>query len=119
MNVLVCEDDEIVQKVIEVTLAQYPGMKVTVARDGIRALELLRKQQFDLIITDIHMPFHNGDEVLHLVRVEQKRVTPIVMISSDTEEEVVALALKSGVNAFVEKPLDSKKLSRALRPFLS
>jgi len=115
----VCEDDQVVLKVIEVTLQQFKNVEPVFVRDGIDAMERLKEEQFGLIITDIHMPHRNGDDVLRLVREEQKRDTPIVMVSSDTEEEVIALALKSGVNAFVKKPLDPKKLVRAIAPFLN
>lgn len=114
-KILVCEDDEIVLKVIQVTLehAQIQGIYV---KEGETALHLLRTQQdFDGIITDIHMPFHNGDEILHLVREEQKKNIPIIMISSDDEEEVIKLALKLGVDAFMAKPIDPQKLAKTLR----
>jgi CheY-like chemotaxis protein len=118
MKILVCEDDEVVLKVIQVALENQPA-ETTYTKDGRQALDLLRSgHRFDLVITDIHMPYHNGDEILTLIREDQKKNTPIIMISSDTEEEVITLALKSGVNEFIEKPLDPKKLNKLLKKFL-
>jgi len=118
MKVLVCEDDAVVLKVIQVVL-EGKNIQATYAKDGIKALDHLRNNTYDLIITDIHMPFHNGDDVINLVRVEQKRNTPIVMISSDTEEEVIAFALKQGVNEFIKKPIDATSLQQKLNKFLA
>lgn len=118
MKILVCEDDLVVLKVIQTALEGEP-VEVTAVKDGIRALEQLRENTFDLIITDIHMPHHNGDEVLKLVREEQKKNTPIIMISSDTEEELIALALKQGVNEFIKKPIDATSLRKKLKKFLT
>ena len=117
-KILVCEDDEIVLTVIGVAL-QGEDVEVVVARDGLQALNHLKaKNDFDLIITDIHMPHHNGDEVLALVRQEQKKKTPIIMISSDDEEEVIRLALKLGVDEFIDKPIDAQKLRKSVKKFL-
>lgn len=119
MKVLVCEDDDVVLKVIQVALAESPHVHTLFVKDGREALKLLRaNHDFGLIITDIHMPYHNGDEILQLVRVDQKKNTPIVMISSDAEEEVVALALKSGVNEFISKPVDPARLMKKIKKFL-
>jgi len=117
MKVLVCEDDVVVLKVIQVVL-ERENIEATYAKDGVKALQHLTDTTFDLIITDIHMPFYNGDDVLKLVRVEQKKNTPIVMISSDTEEEVIAFALKQGVNEFIKKPIDATTLQKKLKKFL-
>jgi DNA-binding response OmpR family regulator len=117
MKVLVCDDEEVVLKVVQVALKDQ-NADVTLARDGRQALQLLKGDPYDLIITDIHMPHYNGDDVLKLVREEQKRDTPIVMLSSDGEEEVIALALKQGVNDFIVKPIDSQKLLKKIRRFL-
>jgi len=118
MKVLVCEDDIVVRKVIQVVL-ENENADATYANDGIKALEQLRANTFDLIITDIHMPFHNGDDVVKLVREEQKKKTPIVMISSDTEEEVISFALKQGVNEFIKKPVNATALQQKLKKFLA
>jgi CheY-like chemotaxis protein len=118
MKILVCEDDIVVLKVIQTAL-EGESVEVISVKDGIRALDQLRENTFDLIITDIHMPHHNGDEVLKLVRVDQKKDTPIIMISSDTEEELIALALKQGVNEFIKKPIDATSLRKKLKKFLA
>ena len=113
-----CEDDDVVLKVIQVALSES-NVHAVFAKDGREALRLLNEMNdYGLIITDIHMPYHNGDEILQLVRVDQKKDTPIVMISSDAEEEVVALALKSGVDEFISKPVDPAKLMRKIKKFL-
>ncbi len=118
MKVLVCEDDLVVMKVIQ-TAFEGERVEITSAKDGIRALEQLRENTFDLIITDIHMPHHNGDEIIKLVRTDQKKNTAIIMISSDTEEEVIAMALKQGVNEFIKKPIDAISLRKKLKKYLT
>lgn len=117
MKVLVCEDDEIMLKVIEAALL---GEKVqtTYVSDGKQAMEKLKDNNFDVIITDIHMPFHNGDEIIRLVRGEQRKKIPIIIVSSDNEEEVVTLALQQGATDFITKPIDPIKLNKKLKKYL-
>ena len=117
MKVLICEDDPVPAAVIKLALKR-DGIEVVHVSDGRKAMELLRTSIFDLIITDIHLPYHNGDEILTLVRVEQGKKVPIIMVSSDTEEEVINLALKSGVNEFVKKPLQHAQMEKVLKKYL-
>jgi CheY-like chemotaxis protein len=118
MKVLVCEDDVIVMKVIQVAL-ENKNVEAVYAKDGEKALGLLKnKNDFDLVITDIHMPYYKGDDLLKLIREDQKKRTPIIMISSDNEEEVISLALRTGVNDFISKPLDPEKLEKVLAKYI-
>ena len=118
MKVLVCEDDMIAQKVIQVSLQKQNAEVISVS-DGRKAFQFLKENTVDLIITDIHMPYFNGDDILRLVREEQCKTTPIIMISSDTEEEVIALALRQGVNDFIKKPIDAISLEKRLNKFFA
>ena len=113
MKALVCEDDKVVLKVIEVAMAEE-GSEATLVNNGQKALDLLAQHEYDLIITDIHMPYANGDAVLNFVHNERER-KPVIMISSDSEEEVVSMALKSGVRSFVSKPVDVERLRKVIR----
>jgi CheY-like chemotaxis protein len=115
---LICEDNEVERKAIQLAV-EGEGVETYLVPDGRKALALLHEtNDFDLIITDIHMPYNNGDEILDLVRHQQKKTTPIVMISSDREEEVIKLALKLGVDEFIEKPVDPRVVRNKLKRFL-
>lgn len=118
MKVLVCEDNMVALKVMQVALEDLK-LEVVVAKDGRRAIQMLEiHTDFDLIITDIHMPFQNGDEVLNQVRTIDGKNTPIIMVSSDADRDVISLALKSGVNEFIEKPLDPEVLKKKVKKLL-
>ena len=118
MRILLCEDHEVEMKVIQVAL-EGENIDWTCVNDGRKALRLLESgHEFDLIITDIHMPYNNGDEILNLVREQQKKATPIIMVSSDDQEEVIKLALKLGVNEFLEKPIDPAVVRKKVKKYL-
>jgi CheY-like chemotaxis protein len=118
MRVLVCEDDDMVIKVVQIAL-QDKNVTLTVARDGQQAMDRLeRGEEFDLILTDLHMPHKNGDDILRLVREDMKKNTPIVMFSSDGEEEVIALALKLGINDFIVKPMTVDSFLKKIKKYL-
>lgn len=119
MKILVCEDDVVVLKVVQLALEQEK-FEVVPAKDGKQAFQQLQSaDDFDLIITDIHMPYHNGDEILKWVRIDQQRKTPIIMLSSDGDEEVIKLALKQGINEFIVKPVDAKDLIKKVKKLLN
>jgi len=106
-KILICDDDDAIVSMISFKLAGENVGEIFTARDGYQAMEQLKGNDFDLVITDIHMPYHDGGEVLNLIRVEQKKTIPIIMLSSDAEEEVIALAKKQGVTEFIKKPIRS------------
>jgi CheY-like chemotaxis protein len=118
MKILVCEDNDVALKVIQLALKGIPGQTI-IARDGRQALQALDAHpDVDLVITDIHMPFNNGDVVLDQIRNVQEKKTPIIMISSDANDDVIRIALNSGVNEFVEKPLDPDVLKSKVKKLL-
>ena len=65
------------------------------------------------------MPYHNGDEILKFVREDLRKKTPIIMLSSDGEQEVIALALKLGVSDFIVKPVDADQLLKKIKKVLA
>ena len=119
MRILLCEDHPVEMKVIQVALAGE-NIVWTCVDDGRKALRLLEAgNTFDMIITDIHMPYNNGDDILNFVRKQQNKTTPIIMVSSDDQEEVIKLALKLGVNEFLEKPLDPATVRKKVKKYLN
>lgn len=118
MRILLCEDHPVEMKVIQVAL-EGENIDWTCVNDGRKALRLLEDgNTYDMIITDIHMPYHNGDDILTFVRDKQKKSIPIIMVSSDGQEEVIKLALKLGVNEFLEKPLDPATIRKKIKKYI-
>jgi DNA-binding response OmpR family regulator len=111
MKILVCDDDMVLLRMLELRLKDENWGEVVVARNGREALDLLRDQHFDLVITDIHMPYFKGEDILNLIRKEQRKNTPIIMMSSDGDEDVMAAAKKQGVNEFVKKPIKHDEIT--------
>ena len=111
MKILICDDDVVLLRMMELSIQEQNLGEVVVAKNGREALQLLRHQSFDLVVTDIHMPYNNGEDILNLLRQEQGKSTPIIMMSSDGDEDVIAMARKKGVNDFVKKPIKSVEVS--------
>ncbi|HEY8934723.1 MAG TPA: response regulator [Cyclobacteriaceae bacterium] len=118
MKILICEDDEIELRVIRMALEEF-NLDVSIARDGNKGLQLLAENpDFDLIITDIHMPFKNGDEILTEVKKPEHKNIPVLMISSDSDEDVIKLALRLGVNEFLAKPITPEMVKKKVKKLL-
>jgi DNA-binding response OmpR family regulator len=111
MRILVCDDDEALISMIRFKITRDNLGEIVKAMDGREAMKLIKDNEFDLIITDINMPFHSGLEITAYVREELKRTTPIIMLSADGPEETVLHALKLGVNDFMTKPFSPADLS--------
>ena len=118
MKILVCEDEDVALKVIQVAL-EKEKFDITYVRDGDKAFRLLKSNNdFDLIISDVHMPHYNGDQIFNLVRLEQKKNIPFIMMSSDDADEAIALARKTGVNEYLVKPVDPKSLNKIVQKYV-
>jgi DNA-binding NtrC family response regulator len=85
------------------------GHEATVCDNAARAVELLRTETFDLILTDVVMPGRNGLELLEDLKKAGVK-TPIVLISGQANIEMAVKATKLGALDFLEKPLSTDKL---------
>jgi two-component system, OmpR family, response regulator VicR len=111
MNILVCEDDVITLRALEYSLRKE-GYAVLSAADGKEGADLLRGNinEIDLMITDQHMPYFSGLELVHLVRNELKMTFPIIMLTRVNLEEIKNLAFSLGVNEYITKPFFPRQL---------
>jgi DNA-binding NtrC family response regulator len=110
-KVLVVEDDAALQRALQAQIAQM-GVQVAVAGDVPRALEILRSEMQDLVITDLNLPGASGIELLKTVRMGYPETAVIVMTAYGTVETAVQ-AMKSGAYDYLMKPLHPFEL-RAL-----
>jgi DNA-binding NtrC family response regulator len=85
------------------------GHEATVADNAGRALELIKSQQFDLVLSDVVMPGKDGIALLEDIRAIGSHV-PVVMISGQANIEMAVRATRLGAVDFLEKPLSTDKL---------
>ena len=117
MKVLVCEDDEMVLKMVEFKL-QKEGHEVYLAKDGKEAIDKILSLRPDIIITDIMMPYLTGLEIVHKVRKEMGLNTPIIIVSSIGLEKTVLEAFQLGADDFITKPFSPNELSVRVKKLL-
>jgi DNA-binding response OmpR family regulator len=118
MRILICDDDEALVSMIRFKLTKENLGEVVVAPDGRDAKNQLRQGQFDLVITDIHMPFHSGLELTTFIREELKRETPIIVLSAEGLENTVLQAFDIGANDFITKPFSPSELAVRVKRIL-
>jgi CheY-like chemotaxis protein len=121
-TVLVVDDSIVVRKILAMTVHQVPELQNAVvdeAGNGAIALKLLGAKKYDLVLSDIRMPYVDGLELVRRVREElQDRVTPIVLISTLGTENDIKNGLAVGATAYVIKPLSPHEIKQALRKLM-
>ena len=116
-SILLAEDDLIIRK----SLAYYlndSGFSVVQVENGVEAVEEIRKSKFDLIITDLNMPYMGGLEIINVVRNELKLDTPIIVLTSSGVEKVELESFNIGANEFVAKPFSPSVLKARINKLL-
>ncbi len=115
-SILVCEDDFAIKTMISTKLKQE-NYSVYTAQNGQEALNLMEKQQIDLVISDIMMPEMNGYEFVQTLR-ETKYILPILMITAKSQLESLEEAFKLGVDDYMVKPLRLEELILRVKALL-
>jgi DNA-binding response OmpR family regulator len=104
-NILLIDDDEIIQKVLQKVLQQY-GYHVIVGIDGREGLAKLDLMHFDVVISDIMMPYLNGFEFIEEVKKHPHgKDAFIIVISSITHEAAIRDGMNLGINLYLPKPI--------------
>ncbi len=113
---LVVEDEPGIAMAIEDDL-RGEGYDVTVATDGVAALDAARRDSFDGILLDVMLPRKDGVTVCRELRASGIR-TPIIMITARTAEPDKILGLESGADDYVTKPYSPPELRARIRAVL-
>jgi len=110
LKILIAEDDRTNVLVLRRTLETAGYSDITVEVDGQKALERMRGESFDLLLTDWMMPQLDGIGLIHAVREEISPTPPIIMITALASPESRSQALASGADDFVAKPIQPQRV---------
>ncbi len=116
-NILLVEDNIVNQKLANKIL-QRMGHRVTLAEDGLAAVEFVSKQSFDLIFMDMEMPRMGGIEATEKIR-QLGIVTPIVAMTANAYESDRERCLAAGMEGFVSKPIGRDLVQNAIETYCS
>ena len=111
MRALVIDDSRTVRIIIGQILREI-GMEVLEARDGVEALEQIKRNpDVDLMLVDWNMPQMNGLDFIRAVRANRAYdAVRILMVTSESQGEQVIQALKAGANEYLMKPFNREVL---------
>lgn len=123
-SILIVDDSSVTRKVIKKHLSNspYASLKMLEAPDGEKALEIVKTEPVDVILSDWNMPKMNGLEFSRAVREYEKKLAQkdkkqvqIIMITTEGTIEKVTQAMESGVNEYIVKPFTADTLTKTLK----
>jgi DNA-binding response OmpR family regulator len=117
MKILICEDNKLAMRALAVFLGKE-GFETTNAIDGNEAMELLNTNEYDLVLIDIHLPYHSGLELIRHLRSDLKKKTPVIVVSAFSDPQVQRQAHELGIDDYIVKPVDPTGLLEKIRTLL-
>lgn len=118
-KVLLVEDNE-VNQLIAVALLEEINIDVTIANNGLEAIELFQQQNFDLILMDLQMPEMDGYEATRHIRKNLGHVNiPIIAMTANAMKEDIQRCEKAGMNAHIPKPVNVDTLHQVIFRYLN
>uniref|UniRef100_UPI0028B1A15A response regulator n=1 Tax=Pseudomonas sp. TaxID=306 RepID=UPI0028B1A15A len=121
VKVLVVDDASFIRDLVRKALrSAFPGIAVEDAVNGRKAMTLLTKEPYDLVLCDWEMPEMSGLELLAWCRQQPSlKGLPFIMVTSRGDKENVIQAIQAGVSDFVGKPFTNEQLLSKVKKALS
>jgi CheY-like chemotaxis protein len=117
MRILICEDNKLSSLVIS-TMLKRKGYTVETASDGNEAIEKIDKEIPDLLIADIHLPYHSGLELVRYLRNDKQSNIPVIIVTAFSDPHVQENAWELGISGYFVKPLDNAALVSKIESLL-
>jgi DNA-binding response OmpR family regulator len=109
MKIILAEDNDLLRKSLSFFL-ESKGFEVDQYADGREALEAIKNNSYDIVLTDINMPGKSGMEMTQYIRITLELDTPIIIFTSSGVEQTELDAFDIGANDFMAKPISPSVL---------
>lgn len=117
-KILLAEDEEVLRMLVVDTL-EDEGYEIDEACDGQEAIELIKENEYDLILLDYMMPVYTGLEVIQQVReLPEKKHMKIMMLSAKSQQADQQRVLEAGADYFMAKPYSPLELVKRIEEIL-
>jgi two-component system chemotaxis response regulator CheY len=115
LRILIVDDFSTMRRIVRNLLQEIGFNQTAEAEDGKSALQLLRSQPFDFVVTDWNMPGMNGIELLKAIRSDARLAKlPVLMVTAEAKREQIMEAAQNGVNGYIVKPFTAETLKDKL-----
>ena len=111
-NILVCDDDKEIVDAIEIYLSQ-DGYRIFKAYDGEQAIELMKREDIQLLIMDIMMPKLDG--IRATLKIREYSSIPIIILSAKSEDTDKILGLNIGADDYITKPFNPLEVAARVK----
>jgi DNA-binding response OmpR family regulator len=112
-RILIVEDDLAIQSLLSMMLNSH-GYETSIAEHGLKAIELLQRERFDIIICDMMMPFMDGLRFIKWLRNEVKMDLPVIVLTSVNDPKIREDILNAGATDIIYKPVAVQELFKRL-----
>jgi len=120
MTALLIEDNLVIAKITSRSLQVMNFSRVDVAYDGDEALRYLSQHVYDLIVVDWMLPNSSGLDIVRTIKASTEHAsTPIIMTTGKNDHSDIVVALQSGVDAYLVKPVSPAVLMERVAKLLS
>jgi two-component system, chemotaxis family, chemotaxis protein CheY len=115
IRILTIDDSKTMRDMLMLTLVDA-GFDVIQAVDGKDGIDMLERENVDVVITDINMPRMDGYEVVRQLRARpEHKATPILVLTTESEAEKKNIAREAGATGWLVKPFDPERLIATVR----
>ena len=111
LKFLVVDDFSTMRRIVRSLLKEMGCINVDEAEDGVVALQMLKTNRYDFVISDINMPNMNGFDLLRALKTDDNlKHIPVLMVTAEARKEDILLAAQSGAAGYVVKPFTKATL---------
>jgi two-component system chemotaxis response regulator CheY len=111
LKFLVVDDFSTMRRIVRGLLKEMGCNNVEEAEDGAVALQMIKSNRYDFIVSDINMPNMNGFDLLKALKADERlKHIPVLMVTAEARKEDIVLAAQSGAAGYVVKPFTKTTL---------
>jgi len=120
MKILIVDDFSTMRRIVRNLLKEIGYNNADEAEDGQVALNKLKSESFDFVVSDLNMPNMNGFELLHAVRADPAlKSLPVLLVTAEAKKEDIVTAAQAGASGYIVKPFTKATLEEKLNKIIA
>jgi two-component system chemotaxis response regulator CheY len=120
MKILIVDDFSTMRRIVRNLLKEIGYNNADEAEDGQVALNKLKAESFDFVVSDLNMPNMNGFELLHAVRADPAlKSLPVLLVTAEAKKEDIITAAQAGASGYIVKPFTKATLEEKLNKIIA